>query len=237
MFTLDNFYKSKEWEAFRRVVIGERTAPDGFIYCAHCGKPILKKYDLIIHHKEELTDLNVNNAEVALNPDNVECIHFKCHNEIHERFGYGSGGYKRRSKKVYIVYGAPLAGKSTWVKEVANENDLVIDLDSIYECISVNDRYVKPDALKGTVFDIRDTLYDIVKYRRGRWQDAYIIVTGARVGDRERLKARVNADEFIFIDSDIDTCIERIDKREASSEIKNEWMKYVGEWFETYQAN
>ena len=106
-----------------------------------------------------------------------------------------------------------------------------------YECISVNDRYVKPDALKGTVFDIRDALYDIVKYRRGRWQDAYIIVTGARVGDRERLKARVNADEFIFIDSDIDTCIERIDKREASSEIKNEWMKYVGEWFESYQAN
>ena len=56
MFTLDNFYKSKEWEAFRLTVIADRTGSDGFLCCAHCNKPILNKYDLIIHHIEELTE-------------------------------------------------------------------------------------------------------------------------------------------------------------------------------------
>lgn len=236
MFTLDNFYKSKEWEAFRLTVIADRTEPNGFLYCAHCRKPILNKYDLIIHHKEELTEDNVNDYNISLNPDNVECIHFKCHNKIHERFGYGTGGYKARPKKVYIVYGAPLSGKSSWVQENATPDDLVVDLDSIYECISVNKKYIKPDSIKSVVFDVRDSLYDIIKYRRGRWQDAYIIVTGARIGDRERLKARVNADDFIYIDTKRDECIKRIDGREAPDEIKKEWLKYIIEYFDAFQA-
>ena len=48
MFTLNNFYKSKEWEQFRKIVIAERTDAEGFVYCELCGKPILKPYDLIV---------------------------------------------------------------------------------------------------------------------------------------------------------------------------------------------
>ena len=91
MQTRQQFYKSKQWEDFRKVIIAERTDADGFVRCAICGKPILKKYDLIIHHKKELDDLNVNDAMVTLNPANVECVHFKCHNELHERFSKGHG--------------------------------------------------------------------------------------------------------------------------------------------------
>ena len=236
MFTLDNFYKSKEWEAFRLTVIADRTGSDGFLCCAHCNKPILNKYDLIIHHIEELTEDNVNDYTVSLNPDNVECIHFRCHNKVHNRFGFGTGGYKRDPKKVYIVYGAPLSGKSTWVKDNATSDDLVVDLDNIYQCITINDRYIKPDAIKSVAFDIRDSLYDIIKYRRGRWQNAYIIVTGARIGDRERLKTRVNADEFIHIDTNITECIKRVEAREAPDEIKNEWLKYIKEYFDAFQS-
>ena len=47
------FYKSETWEAFRRVIIAERTEDDGFVRCAECGKPILKKYDLIIGYRAD----------------------------------------------------------------------------------------------------------------------------------------------------------------------------------------
>ena len=226
---LKSFYKSKEWETFRRVIISERTAEDGFIYCAKCGKPILRKYDLIVHHKIELTEANVNDALIAFNPENVECVHFACHNKEHDRFTAGSSGYKVAPKRVYIVYGAPCAGKTTWVRSVAGKNDLIVDLDSLWEAVSINPRYVKPDRLKGVVFEMRDKLYDIIKYRSGKWLNAYVITGGALRGDRDRLQARVNADELIYIEASKDECLERIGERGEA------WREYIEEWFESYQ--
>lgn len=231
MFTLDNFYKSKKWEKLRAVYIDEHTDSDGYIHCAMCGEPILKKYDLILDHIVELTEDNVNDYNISLNPDNLRPLHFRCHNERHKRFGFGNGGYVHKPKRVYIVYGAPCSGKSTWVNEVANDNDIIVDIDNIYQMISKNDRYVKPDAIKSVVFDVRDSLYNIIRYRSGRWQNAYIITGGARIGDRERLKQRVNADELIFIDTSQEECINRIGKRGA------EWINYINDWFENYQAD
>lgn len=186
MITREQFYKSKKWEAFRKVIISERTDADGFVHCCECGKPILHKYDLIIHHKTELDEVNVNDAQVALNPDNVECICFRCHNKIHDRFGYHKGAtFTASSKKhVYIVYGAPCSGKSTWVRENATQDDLVVDLDNIWQMISINDRYVKPAALKNIVFDIRDKMYDIIKYRSDEVRQLYAYhITAERTGD------------------------------------------------------
>ena len=71
MYTLGNFYKSKEWEKLIAVLKLERVNENGEVICEHCGKPIHKKYDCIGHHKIELTEANVNDPEVSLNPDNV----------------------------------------------------------------------------------------------------------------------------------------------------------------------
>ena len=184
-----SFYKSKEWVKFRNVIISERTQADGYVYCDMCHKPILKRYDLIIDHITELTDDNVNDISISLNPDNVRCLHFECHNKRHERFG--KHNYMNKPKQVYIIYGAPCSGKSTYVYEHATANDLVVDMDSIYASISINDKYTKPDRLNAAAFAVRDCLYDLIKYRYGRWQDAYIIAGVPRSGDRQRLKERV----------------------------------------------
>ena len=232
MFTCQTFYKSKQWESFRRTVIAERVNPDdGLVYCQLCGKPIVRKYDLIVDHIEELTDRNVNDAAVSLNPDNVRCVHFRCHNKRHKRFGFGTGGYVRRPKRVYIVYGPPCAGKSTWVRDVAGPDDLVVDMDSIYEMLTINPRYVKPEAVRGAAFAVRDSIYDIIKYRSGRWQDAYVITGGARAGDRARLTTRVGADDLVFIDTDKETCLSRVGERDGK------WVDYIEEWFETFQPD
>lgn len=238
MITRKQFYKSDQWSKFRQLVIDERTNDDGFVICAICGKPILKKYDLILHHKKELDDINVNDTNISLNPDNVECVHFKCHNQLHQRFGYNrtsAGGYVR--KHVYIVYGSPCSGKTTWVHDVASEDDLVIDMDSIWQMISTNARYNKPASLKAVAFEIRDKMYDIVKYRSGKWHNAYVVTGGALKGDRDRLMARIGADECILIDTDYNECIRRLTKRsDMNEDMKEEWHQYIDDWFSKFQA-
>ena len=235
MMTREQFYKSKTWEAFRRVVIEERTDADGYVHCTFCNKPIIHKYDLIIHHKKELTEANVNDAMVALNPDNVECVCFRCHNKEHERFGFNKTSYGNVKKHVYIVYGSPCAGKTTWVHDVASKNDLIVDLDAIWQMISINDRYEKPDALRSVAFEMRDKMYDIIKYRSGKWHNAYIITGGALKGDRDRLKQRVAADDLIFIDTPKDECLNRVLNRQTNDTQKQVWLKYVLDWFDSFQ--
>ena len=241
-YTREQFYRSKEWEAFRKVIIEDRTDPDGYVQCCMCGKPIVNKYDLIIHHKTELSEANVNDAMVSLNPANVECICFRCHNKVHDRFTAGhaasnTAGYKPVPKKVYIVYGSPCAGKTTWVRSVADQDDLVVDLDSIWQMISVNDKYVKPAALKSVVFQMRDAMYDIIKYRSGRWHNAFIITGGAMQGDRNRLKQRVGADDLVFIDTDKDTCLQRLGTKGLNDDQKKLWEQFINDWFEKFQAD
>jgi len=218
MFTPFSFYRSDLWHDFKRNLMIERTNEDGVIICEHCGKPIMKAYDCIGHHKIELTDENVNDYSISLNPDLVELIHFKCHNEKHRRFG----GFNQR---VFLVYGSPCSGKSTWVREHAEPDDLIIDLDSIWECISNTDRYHKPNRLKANVFGVRDCLIDQVKIRKGMWRDCYIIGGYPLRTDRDRICDLLRA-EPIFIDESIETCMSRADN--------DAWKEYITDWFEDY---
>ena len=78
-FSLDTFYSSKEWEKLRKLIAQERVDADGNIICAHCGKPIVKAYDMIGHHKIALTEENVNDATISLNPENIDLVHHRCH--------------------------------------------------------------------------------------------------------------------------------------------------------------
>lgn len=219
-YTLDNFYKSREWERLRAQLMLERVDEQGQLICAHCGRPITKAYDCIAHHKVKLTDDNVNDAAVSFNPDNIELIHFKCHNREHQRYD----GFRQR---VYLVYGAPCSGKTTWVKEVANQDDLVLDIDSIWEAICTSDKYHKPNRLKANVFGIRDCILDQIRTRQGTWRNAYVIGGYPLRSDRDRLCDLLGA-EKIFIDTSMADCLAR-----AKTE---EWKGFVRDWFDAYTA-
>ena len=220
MFTLDNFYKSDEWTALREMLMHERINDDGERLCEHCGKPIMKKYDCIGHHEIELTDENVNNYGISLNPSNIKLIHFRCHNKIHERFE----GFKQ---KVYLVYGSPCSGKSTWVNDVANPDDLILDLDKIWECISGSgsDKYHKPGRLKANAFGVRDCLIDQIRTRTGMWRNAYVIGSYPLRSDRDRLCSLLRA-EPIFIRESRDVCLSRA--------MTDEWKMFVEDWFDSF---
>ncbi len=220
MFTLYTFYRSDEWETLLAQLKLERTNENDELLCEHCHKPIIFKYDCIGHHKIELTELNVNDYNISLNPDNIMLVHHKCHNQIHERFGY------ERPKKIYIVFGSPCSGKTTWVKDVATKDDIIVDIDNIWECISVCDKYHKPNRLKANAFGLRDTLLEQIRTRLGKWKNAYIIGTYPLKMERVRLANKLGA-ELIFVDTEKDICLSRC--------VNDEWKQYVNDWFESYQ--
>lgn len=217
------FYRSDRWVKFLANLKDERADESGVITCAICGQPIVKKYDCIGHHKTELTEENVDDVNIALNPDNIDLIHFKCHNKVHNRF---VGGYMaRKPQQVFIVYGSPCSGKRTWVAEQAEDNDIIVDIDRLWQAISCSE---KPSRLKTNVFQLRDVLIDQIKVRQGRWLHAYIIGGYPLSGERERLADLVNADDVIHIDTPKDICIERATK------MSEEMVGYVNDWWERY---
>lgn len=220
------FYKSRKWEQFIKALRFKRMQPDGTILCEHCGKPIVSAYDCIGHHVIELTDDNVDDVLISLNEENVQLVHFRCHNEIHSRFGYAV----TQARHVYIVYGAPCAGKTTWVDSVAETNDLILDIDRLWSAVRAGScaMHEKPDALKSIVFDLRDCILEDIRTRRGRWNSAYVIGGYPLIGERERLQERIGADKLIFIDTPEDVCLQRARLKSP------EWIGFVGEWFRRY---
>lgn len=228
--TLADFYTSKEWRQLREQLIHERTnKADGILYDEHSGEPLLKSYDIIAHHKQDLTLQNVNDYSISLNPENIMLVSHRSHNEIHARFGYEQG------RKVYFVYGAPCSGKSTWVQEVKGNSDIVADIDLIWQAITGGSRYQKPDALKANAFQLYNAVLDMVKTRQGKWARAYVIAGGAHKGQRERTIKELGA-EPIFIDTDKETCLQRLRSDQERQAVAAQWEKYIDDWFTIYQG-
>lgn len=218
-----SFYHSAKWLDFIRLLRVQRTR-DGVLYCESCGQPIIKPYDCIAHHIIELTDNNIDDTTISLNPDNIKLLHFKCHNAEHHRFG------AKAYKQVFLIYGAPCAGKQEYVDSVAESSDIVYNIDRLWAAIRSSSCgiYQKPNELKQNVFALRDTIYDNIKTRYGKWNNAYIIGGYPLCGERERLIDSLGIDKAIFIDTDKETCLLRAKAKDISL------IEFVNAWFEKF---
>ncbi len=220
---LSDFYRSREWALFRLGVINNRLSDDGMTICEHCGQPIVKNYDIIAHHIIELTERNVFDIEISLNPANIMLVHHVCHNKIHNKLG-------TIKREIYLVYGSPLSGKSSWVDSVKEPGDLIVDMDLIWMAVSGCNKYVKPDRLKNNVFAVRDLLIEQVRMGVGSWKNAYIVGGYPLQGERERVCKKLGAKE-IYIECSREECLSRL---AADKERNNEWKKYIEEWWSKY---
>ena len=227
-----SFYTSDKWRKFKEQVLFDRVRDDGIVYCEHCGQPILKQFDprtnnnknsMIFHHKIELTEENYNDFNISLNPDLIQIVHFKCHNEIHSRF---TGG--KPKKKVYIVAGAVCSGKSTFVKENSNVGDIILDMDLIWQALSLQPLHVKPKALNPIIFAVRDTIIDQIFMRSGTWQNAWILTTQS-LSEVNKLADKLNA-EIVNIDTPKEICLERLNNEPNGRDL-NLYTQLIEEFF------
>ena len=223
--SLYNFYRSKEWVEFRQIVILDRLDEYGQTIDEVTGKPITKAYDIILHHKIPLTESNYMDANISLNPDNIMIVSHRTHNLIHQKLQYNK-------REVYIVHGSPLSGKTSYVESVLQKGDLVVDIDNIWECVSGQPRYIKPNRLKSVVFSVRDNLLECIEYRKGKWLNAYVVGSFPFEAERERLCNTLGA-KTIHIDTPKEECMLRL---ENSDRDVKEWAKYIDEYWLKYNG-
>lgn len=198
--------------------------------CAKCGG-VFDISELRPHHKVELTLDNIDDVNVTLNPDNIEVLCHDCHNAVHKRFGYAVG-----AKHVYLVYGSPCAGKTTYVNSVATRNDLIVDLNKIHRAICICGLYDKPDATKRVAFNVRDYLLDEVRTAtpRRKWQDAYIIGTYPDRIDRDVFVQDYGA-ELVHIDTSKEECVKRAYQDIERSSVRDAVIGWINAYWERYR--
>ena len=238
-----DFYKSAEWKACKDQVLLQRIKSDGAVYCEHCGQPIIKGFNpakknnagaIVFHHKIYLNSMNMNDASVSINPENIMIVHWSCHNEIHERFGFG-GGNNKPEKKVYLITGASCSGKTTWVRERVQANDVVLDIDDLWQWVSGQPRYNKPQSLKPIVFSLRDEFKALIQRGAGTWRNAYIIESLPSATDRNREadKYRQFNVEVITMDAAKEECLQRLYNHPEGRDVKL-YEKYISDYFDRY---
>lgn len=231
-----SFYTSDIWAICKQKVYENKKDENGIVYCEMCGKPLIKSFDpkkndnrnaIIYHHTIELTDENFRDYNISANPNLIKTLCFKCHNIAHNRF---SGGTPR--KKVYIVHGSPCSGKTTWAREQMGEQDIILDIDDLWEFVSKKPRYIKPNAYKDLVFALWNEYLDQIKMRTGFWNNAYIISGEALSTTRQVMADRFNA-ELIHIDTSKQKCLERLYDNPKGRSIP-EYEKYINSYFDKF---
>jgi hypothetical protein len=230
---LHSFYNSKEWQLFREQYIIKHIKANKGLICSKCGKHIFERGEAHLHHTPiELTEDNYMDVNISLNEDNIELDCRTCHNIEHGRFC--GGGHKRKEKAVYIIYGPPMSGKTTYVYENMEPGDLIVDMDRLYQAVSLRPMYDKPDNLKHNVFSIRNHIIENIKTRYGGFRTAWIIGGYPEKFIREKLADDLGA-ELIFIDTSKELCYERLNEcNDYRSEHKDEWKQYIERWFEEF---
>ena len=227
---LSDFYKSPEWINLRKQLMLQRSNPSQGLVCEHCHEPILRDIECIGHHIQELTPLNVNDVTISLNPKNNLLVHHRCHNALHERFG------QCLSQRVYIIYGPPLSGKTSFVSSNKGRKDLVLDLDELYQAITLLPAYDKPTELVMNVFRLRDSLLDQIKIRLGKWQNAWIIGGYPLQTERQRLATNLGA-EVIYVEASEEECLRRLYSDKDKLPFQTEWQKYIHDWFLAFRPD
>ena len=235
------FYNGQDWANCKAQVTQERLKADGALYCEHCGKVILKGFNpnarnnrnaVVYHHIKHLTTGNVNDASIAINPQNIAVLHWQCHNEVHNRF---NGTAVSIERKVYLVTGAACSGKTTFVRERIQEGDIVLDIDDIWQMVSGMPRYTKPNSLKPIVFNIRNTIKEQIAKGVGSWRNAYIIESLPIATDRAREAERYKAHnvEIITMDATHEECLQRLYKLPNGRNIKA-YEGFINNYFDEF---
>lgn len=233
------FYNGQDWATCKAQVTMERLKADGALYCEHCGKLIVKGFNpnarnnrnaIVYHHKTYLTNYNVNDASVAINPANIAILHWQCHNEVHNRF---NGVAQKVERKVYIVTGAPLSGKTTWVRERIQEGDILLDIDDIWQLVSGMPRYTKPSQLKPIIFNIRNTIKEQIAKGIGSWRNAFIVESLPIATDRAREAERYKAHnvEIVTMETTQAECLSRLNAMPKGRNIKA-YEGYIQDYFD-----
>lgn len=130
-------------------------------------------------------------------------------------------GERRR----YIVAGAPLSGKTTFVRQHASVGDLIYDYDTIHQALSGQPTHRHLESMKPYVFAARDGVFNELAANHD--QAAWIITSTHRSAELRALKERFRA-EVVLLSVNSQEAHKRSDEDGRPAE----WHGYIDAWFD-----
>ena len=135
--------------------------------------------------------------------------------------------------QVTVVCGPPGSGKSTYVKERAKPGDLIVDLDDIWQALSGQPYYDKPEGLLTFVWAARDGMMLRLQEPSAIYR-AWIVSMGVTASVRQGYVDDYNA-TIIMLDVHKGECLNRIAKDSRRADRAEAWTEIVDRWFKNYQ--
>lgn len=127
---------------------------------------------------------------------------------------------------IHVIIGAPCAGKSTYVRENAKSGDVIVDYDALAKALGAEGHLPGGD-IKQAAFRARKAAID---YCIETKCEAWIIHTSPT--DEQREAYEKAGAEFVEIDTDMDTCLQRAIDDERPPETE----QIIRDYFEAAKA-
>ena len=135
--------------------------------------------------------------------------------------------------QITVVWGPPASGKSTFVRESRSDNSLTFDFDPVMQALSGLTPHHKNPALVGLVLEIRALVLEALGTDLGV-DDVWIITT--RISD-DMQEALDGLDvQYHLMDTDKETCLERVDADPDRADVAEEMKSVIEEWFAEQEA-
>ncbi|MFB4471814.1 HNH endonuclease [Oceanobacillus caeni] len=134
--------------------------------------------------------------------------------------------------KVKVIYGSPLSGKTTYVKERLSNNDIVYDYDDLMQVMTVLPYQKHNQNVADYILDIRSLMINRLK-NDTKIDTAYIITTFLS----NELKQELNGMnvEYVKMSTDYMTVMNRLRK---SNRAEKERVRFaIIDWFQKYTDN
>jgi hypothetical protein len=239
-------YQSAKWRKLRANYIAERQLIDGGLCEIGCGNSGEE-----LHHIKPLTPENVNDPNIATNPDNLKWVCRNCHFRTRDdNFGRlvpvrettagaffeveqkdGCAVPTLREQKVCLVYGPPFSGKAAYVKKHMAHGDFVVDIGSLFDSFG-GSRYDFPQNLFGNVCDIRDFVYDKISRGEINAKTIWVIESLPEKKRRDNRAKQLNAEQ-VFVKATQKDCVAQVYKTSKCKD-KDRFLRYVTQWFEKH---
>lgn len=131
--------------------------------------------------------------------------------------------------QLVVVYGAPKSGRTTYVQQHMEEQDIVYEYDILKEAITSKAQGFHTNAHQ-LLLNIRDAMIDYAK-----WNDTgtmYIITTFISKVIMRRIKQIDVETRYVRMDTPMRTCMERL--RKSDVEDKADQEQVIRDWYKRY---